>query len=189
VYVSELTKIQLHLKAAIRTGINLWLEDEHRRALDHFESVRHFFDGEPEYLRHLHCNKGIVLRALGRCDEAIDEYKLALQIEVGSEEEKSDVAAVRVNLACALIYSNRAEEAFEHLDYAEDFFQKSYENHHLGEVLEARARALSQLGKHEEAIVTAKQSLDILWSYFDSTARERAARTLIACWAAQHVSD
>jgi tetratricopeptide (TPR) repeat protein len=182
VYVSELTKTQLHLKAAIRKGIDLWLDDDYEGALRHFESVRDFFDeSEPVYLRHYYMDLALVYRALGQYDLAIEENRKGLAIRPHEGHEFLDVASIKANLGYVLTCLERFDEAHGYYTEAEKYFESIYDYANLGEVRELRARAFLAQGLREKAEIAAQEAYDLLRSYSDAKAAQRAHRTLGMC--------
>lgn len=173
-----LLKIRLDLKAALREGIDLWASGKFPEAFSHFQSIRHFFDETtPVYLRQYLCDLGLVYRALGQHERAIDEYEKALAIESVDDNDESDIAAVHANLAYALLYLNHPGEALAHLAQPEEYFRRTFQTILLGEVLETRASIELSLGR-ESALETAQEAYSLLHDCGDAQAAERASRTL-----------
>lgn len=77
-------------------------QGHHRQARECFDKV---IEIQLDYRGYYH--RGIVLADLGRCDEAIDNYKTALDINPNHLES-------RINLALELSKSGRPEEAIPH---------------------------------------------------------------------------
>jgi tetratricopeptide (TPR) repeat protein len=181
-----LTELQANLKAAIREGIDLWEAERYSEALSHFQSVKRFFvKSESVYLRHYYCNLGIVYRALDRLDLAIVEYERALEIEAHGKSTKSDVAAIKANLAYALMCMERFDEAHKYLNEAEKYFKKSRKHKRLAEVLETRARAYRAQGKIGKAEKAAHKAYKIMRRQRDAKAVLRTLQTSGMCWEAK----
>lgn len=177
-----LTELQTNLKAAIREGIDLWEAENYAEALKHFQSVGRFFvKSEPNYLRQYYCNLGIVYRALDRLDLAVIEHERALEIEPHSERERSDVAAIKANLAYALMHLERFDEAHKHLNEAVKYFRSRRKHKRLGEALETRARAYLAQGKTGKAVKAADKAYKTMRRHSNDKAIIRGLGTLMAC--------
>jgi tetratricopeptide (TPR) repeat protein len=179
-----LTQTQTHLKQANRAGIDLWMAGEYERALVHFETVQFLFDeSEPAYLRNFLINLGITYRALGRSPEAVDCYMRAIEVPAEDEADYLDINLAIGNLANALLDLKRAGEAHDFITQAEEYFTRIYDQEHLGECLETRARIQRALGDRNMAIQTARRAVNMLFEFSeDSSAIGRAIRTLAMCW-------
>jgi tetratricopeptide (TPR) repeat protein len=178
------SKAQAKLTEANRLGINLWIAGKYEAALAHFEAVRFLFDEtEPGYFRSFLINIGIVYQELGFNESAIGHYMKAIELPATTEIEHLDINLAIGNLANALLFLDRPDEAQAFLSQAEEYFTRICDGEHLGEVLETKARIQRAQGNHGLAVKTARQAVNTMFEYSeDSNAIGRAIRTLAMCW-------
>jgi tetratricopeptide (TPR) repeat protein len=98
-----------------------------------------------------HCNLGYALRAAGRTEEAIAEYKEALRW-------KPDCVEAHYNLANALLHLGRAEEAILHYEAT---IRLVHSPAKLAEAYNNLGVAFAKTGKPDQAIVFYQEALRV----------------------------
>ncbi|MFW5917928.1 MAG: tetratricopeptide repeat protein [Haloferacaceae archaeon] len=166
---------QVDAQELIDVGLSYMGIHRFEEATETFERAARFAEDDSPDEQEAWVNKGAAHAQLEEYDEAIGAYKEALRIDDDSEH----AASAETNLAYALWESGRSEQALEHAERAVEIdprFAQAWYNRgffllerglaedavtafdnalRLGmrnaEVLEEKARALEELGEHEQA--------------------------------------
>jgi len=176
---------QVDVQELIEVGLSYMEINRFEEATSAFERAARFADEDSLDAQEAWVNKGVAHGQLEEFDEAIGAYQEALRID----EESEHAASAETNLAYALWEFGRTEEALEHAEraveidprfpqawYNRGFFLSergltedalnAYDNAiRLGmrnaEILEEKARALEELGRHDEAEEVIEQAEEI----------------------------
>ncbi len=154
---------QTILKAAIDEAIRLRTCGDYEGALKHHEITRELFEDEPSYRRKWWAGVGRTNRLLGRHEEALDAYRVAMNIPATCEEEKAEIVCMAGNLANTLVDMGRTSEAHAFLDRCERGLIEANKWEWLGIHKETRARAFRVDGDYENAMNTALEAINLLW--------------------------
>lgn len=171
----QISSDEVDLDQLVDVGLEYAGINRYEEAIDTFERVIHFADEESELAQEALVNKGVAHAELEEWDEAIGAHRSALRINDRGEH----AAAAETNLAYALWEYGQHDRALEHAERAVELDERlpqawynrgfflvergmaedalfCLENaEKLGmrseELFEEKARALEELGEHEEA--------------------------------------
>jgi tetratricopeptide (TPR) repeat protein len=185
---------QVDVEELIDVGLSYMRINRYEAATETFERAARFAPDDTLEAQEAWTNKGVAHAELEEFDEAIGAYREALRIDDDSEH----AATAETNLAYALWEFGETEEALERAERAVEIdprFPQAWYNRgffllergladqavdafdnaiRLGfrnaDVLDEKARALEEIGKHERAEEVAEQAEDL---------REEAERELV----------
>jgi tetratricopeptide (TPR) repeat protein len=185
---------QVDVAELVDVGLSYMQINRFEEATEAFERAARFADDDSLDEQEAWTNKGVAHAELEEYDEAIGAYREALRIDDDSEH----AATAHTNLAYALWEFGETEEALEHAERAVEIdprFPQAWYNRgffllerglaeeavnafdnaiRLGfrnaDVLDEKARALEELGDHEEAEAVAERAEDL---------REQAEQELV----------
>lgn len=170
---------QTKFKAALGDGITLRKLGLFDKAIDHYRSIRRFFDeSDPTNLRRFYSGIGVIYFNLGDYEQAILEYEQGLRLPINDSQDEIEDAALKGNIANALVELKRTAEAHAFLDHAEKVLRDRQVDDWLGDRLETRARAYFIDDEYLKALEAAKESFDLLWHCFDTESLSQAIKTL-----------
>jgi len=170
--------VQTKLKKALGDGIKLRKRGLFDEALSHYASIRVFFDeSDPAYLRRYLNGVGVIHFNLGSHTQAVELYEQALNLPIADSYEELEDAAVKGNLANALVELRRTSEAHAFLDHAERVFREHQVDDWLGDRLETRARAYLIDSENEKAWKAINEAVGLLMHCFDEESLEIAIKT------------
>ena len=116
----------------------------------------------------------ISLIKLDRAEEAFDTIERARQVATGRDEDLA--ASMRLTRASALRALRRGAEALPDLDAAWAWFEPQQARPFMEKILDERAQALAQAGRHREALDARNQQLLLKEELHQAWRREQTAR-------------